>query len=78
MESKYVVLTKEEYRQMLEAVIRKEIAAEFKAMYEEEIKDLHDSVDLERSSCTYWYNRATAAEKELEELKAKMEGGEAN
>lgn len=78
MQSEYVVLTKEEYKELLTVSIRKEIAEEFKAMYEEEIRDLHDSVDLERSSCTYWYNLATAAEKELEELKAKMEGGEAD
>lgn len=78
MQSEYVVLTKEEYKELLSVSIRKEISEEFKEMYEEEIAELRDSVDLERSSSTYWYNRATAAEKELKELKAKMEGGEAD
>ena len=69
MESRVVVISVEEYKELLTL----KITAELEAKYKEEIAALKDDLESEKRVSSYWYDRQRQTEQELKELKAKEE-----
>lgn len=78
MQSEYVVLTKEEYREMLTYTLRVEIEKEVEDRYKDKINDLISELDSTRSSSTYWFETAQRFEATLDALKNTPKGDDAN
>ena len=70
MESRIVIISIEEYKELLTLKIETEI----KAKYESELSSIREDLALEKESSAYWYKRQCETELELKALKEK--GGE--
>ena len=66
MESKYVVITTEEYKELLTFKLRAEIESEYKEKIEDlnlQIQALENDVANEKELSTFWWKKCKEAEK---------------